>query len=61
MTALQRALTGFFARLGLPVYLADWVPVGAGCPYLTLTLENAGGAQGRLDEAQGQITTSFAR
>ena len=48
MTALQRALTAFFAQLGLPVYLADWVPAGADCPYLTLTLENAGGAQGRV-------------
>ncbi len=48
MTALQQALTAFFAVIGLPVYLVGWVPAGTALPYLTLAVENAGGARGRV-------------
>ena len=48
MTALQQALAAFFGGIGLPVYLAGWVPAGAPLPYLTLSMEEIGGARGRV-------------
>ena len=41
MTDLLTAVTAFLSRLGLPVYLADQVPDGAGFPYVAYRLTDA--------------------